>query len=197
MCVVLGMAKKTGISRPEMARARGYASGRNITIGDRVGLARVLSEVIASRFGGSVARASRETGAPRSLLRRIQAGSQRSIRTDNVQVLRQLVGRRRREVESTLINGRAQERLNRYDTWLAAATDAAQLGILALEAGTPADPLRANNHRHLLEYHVLLRRLQREFRAEWEPLFAALTRRHYRARAVLAFARVVPAIGLF
>ena len=192
------MAKKTGNSGRGMARRRTYARGRNIPISDRDALAKLMSESVETRFGGSVARAARETGAPRALLRRVLASSQASVRTDNVPALRRVAGRRKTEVEAMLLAGRPEARLQLYDEWLRASTLAAKNGALQPKVGTLSEIGRRVANCHYIEFVDLVTRLRRDFEDLWKPLDRTLTRRHYQARAELAFARVVaPLVDCF
>ena len=169
------VAKKISEKGGKMA-TRTYAAGRNIVIGDRPGLAALFRRLITERFGGSVKRAAAESGVTRALLRRILSAEQRHVRTDNAHLLRQMAGREWRTVEQLLLAEPVRERLSRYDEWLHDAMHVAANG---------------SQDGHSLEHQTWMNRLREQFPSEWAPLVRAVTRRHYRARAELAFDRVI------
>lgn len=186
------MATRTGAT---LKRAK----GREYLVQDRETFAAILEEAISGHYDGNRNAAAKTVGIPHSTLKRYMEKRGAAVRHETIERLRKLVGGSRvSRLEAALLSPPARRTLAEYDQWIRDATRSLAWG------GTHGRRLLSVRDHLQLEAEVgsafdrgtrlwqLIRRLQRQFPKEWQPLQLRITKRgHLKSRAGLAFLRVV------
>lgn len=178
-----------------------WARAREYQIHDRKALAAVLREAVTQRHGGIYSAAARSIGIPNSTLQRYREERGPAVRRETLEKLLALVGRARSQrLSDAVLSPSARVSLADYDTWLKQETQATRLGGILSFRLSGSNKVDSEEHKRLandaanrgIAIDRLLASLRTRFSQEWKSLENRLkTGRHDKARARLAFLRVV------
>lgn len=178
-----------------------WARAREYQIHDRKALAAVLVEAVTQRHGGNYSAAAKSSGIPNSTLQRYREERGPAVRRETLEKLLALVGRSRSlRLSDAVLSPSARAALEDYDTWLKQETRAARLGSTLSVRLSGSAKVGSAEHKRLVNDAAdrviaidrLLSSLRKRYPGDWKRLEKRLTTgRHDKARARLAFLRVV------